>query len=268
MSVREQVRACAVNGQIPERDLMAMGRHVGSLHSVLDVALSEGILPERFERNPFDARAQLTLHRSKVLVAGCGALGNAVAEQLARLGVGFLRLHDPDRYDPTNLNRQIYAGFSTLGAPKVKIAASRLEDANPYLEVDARFEALTAMNAKAALSGITLVIDCLDTTTDRLMLESACEKAGIPMVHGAIAGWAGQVMVAAPGARVLAELYGDAPEKGAEVRQGNAIFSVFVTAGLQAAAACRLLVGGTPLSDGESLLVYDLTENDFERVTL
>lgn len=68
-----------------------------------------------------------------------------------------------------------------------------------------------------------MVVDALDSVGARRILEGACEKQGIPMVHGAIAGWNGQVAVVMPGDRLMGELYSGEEDRGAEVSTGNHI---------------------------------------------
>ena len=78
------------------------------------------------------------LARAKVAVFGLGGVGSYAVEALARAGIGRLVLVDHDTVEPSNLNRQLFALESTLGRPKVDIAAQRIADINPDADVDAR----------------------------------------------------------------------------------------------------------------------------------
>ena len=93
----------------------------------------------RVEENPFartelmlGAEAMARLARSRVAVFGIGGVGGYVVEALARSGVGALDLIDDDTVSVTNINRQIFALHSTLGRPKVDVAAERVLDINPH----------------------------------------------------------------------------------------------------------------------------------------
>ncbi len=72
---------------------------------------------------------------ASVFMAGIGAVGSVAVEALARTGVGRLVLADFDVFEPSNLNRQLYALNSTLGRPKGEVAAARVRDINPGCEV-------------------------------------------------------------------------------------------------------------------------------------
>lgn len=98
------------------------------------------MIEERFQR-----LAQLIgpaglqrLRQSRVTVVGLGAVGSYATEALARAGIGNLTLVDFDLVQPTNLNRQLFALHSTLGRPKVEVAAERVHDINPDCRVTAR----------------------------------------------------------------------------------------------------------------------------------
>ena len=63
------------------------------------------------------------LRKCRILVLGVGGVGGYAAEQLCRMGVGELVLYDGDKVDPTNLNRQIAALSTTIGAFKAEVLA-------------------------------------------------------------------------------------------------------------------------------------------------
>lgn len=78
------------------------------------------------------------LRQARVTVVGLGAVGSYATEALARAGIGNLTLVDFDVVQPSNLNRQLYALHSTLGRPKVEVAAERVLDISPDCQVTAR----------------------------------------------------------------------------------------------------------------------------------
>ena len=224
---------------------------------------------ERYLRNQ-DALSeadQATLAIDRVLVVGCGGLGGTVVECLARIGVGHLRVVDGDVFEASNLNRQILCSTMNLNRPKTLAAKQRVMAVNPLVEVDAVQANLTVENATSLLADCDVAVDCLDNIPARLVLQEAAKNAGLPLVHGAVAGWCGQVCVVQPGEDLLSILYGDArEEQGEEVSAGTLSFTAAAVGALQAAEVVKLLLGKPGLR-GE-LLVLDLLNATSNRIHL
>ncbi len=200
------------------------------------MALEHGLLPGRYQRNAkmLDVSQQLRLQQSTVAVVGCGGLGGYVLEELARLGVGHIIAIDPDRFEEHNLNRQLLCLPENLGQSKALVAAERLASVNPALCVQAYCTALDADNAAQLLEGADIAVDALDSIEARRALGGGCQKLGIPMVHGAIAGWFGQVSTLYPESQMLERLYGSSDGgKGVETELGNPSFTPALVASLQ-----------------------------------
>ena len=124
-----------------------------------------------------------TLKGAKVAVFGIGGVGGYVAETLARSGIGALDLFDNDTVSVTNLNRQIYALHSTLGLPKVEVAANRILDINPLCTVGQYKMFYLPENAdKIDLSLYDYVVDCIDTITAKLELIKRCHTLHVPII--------------------------------------------------------------------------------------
>ena len=208
-----------------------------------------------------------TLHAARVTVVGCGGLGGYVAEQLARIGVGHLRLIDSDVFEETNLNRQLFCTECTLGIPKVHVAAERLVEVNSEVQVDAYKETLTCNNAAQLIAESQCVIDCLDTVQSRFQLALACQKSEIPLVYGAISGWFGQVCTIMPKDVSFVSIYGDAEDKEANNSQGNLPFSAGVVASFQAAEAIKVLLRKPDILRNR-LLMIDLLFGSVEDLPL
>ena len=138
--------------------------------------------------------AQERLKRSRVFVAGAGGLGSPVILYLAAAGVGELIVCDSDVIEPSNLNRQIIHRSDRLGSEKASSAASSAMAINPLVSVRAVHAMITSKNAGRLIDGVDLVIDCLDNFETRHLLNRAIVEKGIPMIHGGVAGFAGQVM--------------------------------------------------------------------------
>ena len=210
---------------------------------------------------------QAILAQKRVLVVGCGGLGGYVIECLARIGVGYLRVVDGDVFDETNLNRQLLSSNMNLGRPKTLAAQQRVMAVNPLVEVEAFQSLLTAENAVQLLEGCDVAVDALDNVPTRLLLQQAAKTAGIPLVHGAVAGWIGQVCVVQPGQELLNSLYpASTDNQGEEQETGTLSFTAALTASWQAAETVKLLLG-KPGLHGE-ILELDLLNSSFVKIKL
>jgi len=229
----------------------AMARFGLGCAEVEAAALAVDLLPARYQRNrrTISTAGQLTLLRSTVAVIGCGGLGGYAIEQLARLGVGRLVVIDPDRFEEHNLNRQLLSSLADLGQAKVEAAVRRVATINPAVAVIPRQVALGAANGAALLAGAAVVVDALDSIPVRRELAGVCGALGVPLVHGAIAGWYGHVATQFPGERTIERLYASCTEgKGVEQELGNPAFTPAVIASLQVAEVAKVLLGvGVPL---------------------
>jgi len=137
-------------------------------------------MTERFKRITalFGEAAMEKLKNATVMVVGCGAVGSFAAEALARSGVGHIVLVDFDVVEESNINRQIFALGSTIGLPKVVVAASRISDINP----DAQVVPLNMFFDENWNVDIQpdFVIDAIDTVDSKIALYKWCELRGIP----------------------------------------------------------------------------------------
>jgi len=228
------------------------------LREVELAALEEGFMPRRYLRNlgTVGFEGQKKLLRSKVAVIGLGGLGGYVCQALARMGVGTLVLADGDVFVDHNLNRQILSEVSALGEPKAEVAKKAISRINPAVEVIAWSEFIRADNLNKVLEGCQVVVDGLDSLPARLELEEAARKAGIPLVHGAIAGFLGQVMTIFPEDPGLKALYGEKlPEKGAEAMLGTPAATPMMVAAIQVQEVIKILLGKGQLLRKRMLVV-------------
>jgi molybdopterin-synthase adenylyltransferase len=221
------------------------------LGRVEEAALALGLLPGRYQRNrqAISVAEQLTLFRSRVAVIGCGGLGGYVIEELVRLGVGTIVAIDPDVFEEHNLNRQLLSSPATLGRAKVEAAAARVTEINPAVTLVPIQAAYTPENGEELLHDSQVIVDALDSIQTRLALARTCTELGIPMVHGAIGGWYGQVATQFPGDDTLQKLYSRWVEgKGIEQKLGNPSFTPALVASIEVAEVCKILLGqGEPL---------------------
>ena len=129
------------------------------------------------------------LKNARVAVFGVGGVGGYAVEALARSGVGALDLIDDDVVAPSNLNRQIIALQSTVGKPKVEVAAARIADINPDCTVRTYRTFYTPDTAgQFDFSLYDYVIDAIDTVTGKIALVMQAQAAGTPIISSMGAG--------------------------------------------------------------------------------
>ena len=253
--IREQL----ADGMLPWSVQHAAAGRFGCSHAeVEELALENGILPARYQRNQnmLSTAEQLLLFRSRIAVIGCGGLGGYVIEELARLGVGRIVAIDPDVFEEHNLNRQLFATPKTLGQPKAEAALERVNEINPAVTVTPVKEAFCRANGHDLLDGVTLVVDALDCISCRLELAETCTEMIIPMVHGAIGGWYGHVATQLPGDTTVQSIYRNWVQgKGIEKEVGNPAFTPAVVASLQVAEACKIVLGKGELLRRRKLII-------------
>src|SRR5436305_7763517 len=144
---------------------------------------------------------QLRLLDSRILLIGAGGLGSPASLYLATAGVGRLGIVDADVVDETNLQRQIAHSTDSLGEPKTDSARRRLEALNPDVEVVPFRERLTSENIDRILEpGWDVIVDGADNFPTRYLVNDASIWHDIPVVHGSIFRFDGQVTVIKPGA--------------------------------------------------------------------
>ena len=235
-------------------------------------ALEAGVVPWRYLRNlgTVGLEGQAKLLRSTVAIVGLGGLGGYVTEALARMGVGRLALIDGDVFEEHNLNRQLLSSEAGLGLDKVQAAQRRVAEINRAVEVVSHTERLTRENLPRLLEGADVVVDALDRLPIRLVLQEGAQALGIPLVHGSIAGFLGQVMTIFPGDPGLRSLYGaegDLPEQGLEAQLGTPAATPMAVAAWEAQEVVKILLGRGELLR-HRLLVMDMESGTIEVMQL
>ena len=220
-------------------------------------------MEQRYARNvPALSEAECEILRQKrVLVVGCGGLGGHIIDQLARIGIGSLRVVDGDVFEPSNLNRQLLCEVPLLGISKAKTAADRIIRVNPEITVEAAECFLTEDNASELVAGCHVVLDALDNIQSRKILAAACDQANIPYIYGAIQGWVAQAAISMPGDRLIEKLF---PQE-IEIRDKSVLsFTPALCASVQVSLCVKLLTG-RPVQTGE-LYYFDLLNQEFETI--
>jgi len=214
---------------------------------------------------------QQKLLDSKVLLIGAGGLGSPAAYYLASAGVGTLGIVDSDVVDLTNLQRQILHTTDRIGESKVSSAKRTLEALNPDVKIVGYEERLSAANIDRIIEGYDLVIDGADNFPTRYLLNDASVKHRVPVVHGSIFRFEGQVTVFKPfeGPCYRCLFPEPPPPELAPSCAEAGVLGVLpgVIGTIQATEAIKLL-----LDIGESLvgryLLYDALEGSFREVHL
>lgn len=199
-----------------------------------------------------------------MVVVGAGGLGFPVLAYLGAAGVGRITVVDRDAVELSNLNRQLLFSDSDLGQRKAAAAARRLGALNPEVTWRCLDRTFDAALAAVECLGADLAVDCTDNEPTRRVLAAAAVAAGIPMVHGAVAGFEGCVAAFAPAGRpCFACLDPKPPESAPPPAVLGA--AVGVVGALMATAAVRCLAGIGPPRFGEMLLL-DLERGSFDWV--
>jgi sulfur-carrier protein adenylyltransferase/sulfurtransferase len=217
-------------------------------------------------------QGQLKLLDSKILLIGAGGLGSPASLYLAAAGVGRLGIVDADVVDESNLQRQIVHSTERLGEPKVDSARRTIEALNPDVEVVAYKERLTSENVERILAdGWDVIVDGADNFPTRYLVNDASVWHDIPVVHGSIYRFEGQVTVLKPGDGPCYRCLFPSPpppELAPSCAEGG-VLGVLpgVIGSLQASEALKLALGiGEPLVG--RLLLFDALAGEFNEVRI
>lgn len=213
--------------------------------------LEHDIWPLRFARNRgvFTAAEQRKLLASRAAVIGCGGLGGHVAALLARVGIGMLTLCDPDVFDESNLNRQLFCNEHNLGKNKAAAARDALSAVASHTHIAVHPVAARPDNLPEILTGADIVMDCLDSLETRRRLAAAAGAAKIPLAYASVAGDEGFTMLVCPGDKSMQSLCGpenSGGKSGAETVLGVPTITPAATAAIQTALAVQCLLGKAP----------------------
>lgn len=213
---------------------------------------------------------QLKLRNAKVCIAGMGGLGSPEAQQLAAMGVGHLRLVDRDIVELSNLHRQHLYSVNFLGYPKVEVAAKRLRELNPNIEIEPLPLSLNENNAEDIIRDMDVVVDGLDHMTPRYALNRACQKIGVPYVFGGVITLYGNVSTIIPGKTPCLECFqgnlnDEALPTCAVVGVHPSIISII--ASIEVSEAVRIILGEHPHLMNK-ILYCDIGEMKFEEIEI
>jgi adenylyltransferase/sulfurtransferase len=214
---------------------------------------------------------QRRLKGSSVVVVGVGGLGIPAVLYLTAAGVGRIGLVDDDTVEMPNLQRQVLFGEADIGRRKVEVAAERLHQVNPNVEVVAYERKLDSGNALKVIQDYEVVIDGTDNLPSRYLVNDACVLLGKPDVYASALGFDGQASVffalLGPCYRCLSP--DPPPLDSVKSCEDAGVLGVLpgIMGGIQAVQAIHILLGiGSPLVG--RLLVFNGLDTSFDEVRI
>jgi molybdopterin/thiamine biosynthesis adenylyltransferase len=213
------------------------------------------------------AEGQRQLAAGRVAIVGCGATGSALAQLLARAGVGKLRIIDRDYVEASNLQRQSLFDETDAAEslPKAIAAARRIASFNSGIQVEAQVEDLIPRNIEVLLEGMDVILDGSDNFETRYLVNDYAVKASLPWIYAAAVGSYGVTLNVLPGKTAcLACIFPDTPRGMVETCETSGILNtaVNVVASVAATEAMKLLVGGDALGRlRQTLWSFDVWNN-------
>jgi adenylyltransferase/sulfurtransferase len=142
---------------------------------------------------------QVKLKKARVVVVGSGGLGSPILIYLAAAGFGEIVVVDKDKFELSNLNRQILGWEKDVGTAKSISAAEKLKSMNSDISILPRVIEISQENVEDIIDKADIVVDALDNWDTRFTVNKACVEKRIPFVHAGIYGLSGQVTTIIPG---------------------------------------------------------------------
>jgi molybdopterin-synthase adenylyltransferase len=232
-------------------------------------------MQDRYSRQTLFAgigkEGQEKLRQSRALIVGCGALGSAHAEGLARAGVGKLRIADRDFVEASNLQRQTM--FTERDArdrlPKAIAARNHISEINEEIEVEAEIVDVSNSNIERLIADCDVVLDGTDNFATRYLINDACVKRGINWIYGAAVGSYGVSLTVRPHLTpCLRCVFPEAPPAASAPTcdtAGVIMPIISVVAAVQMTEALKLLTSQTNELHG-SLMQFDVWRNEWRKI--
>ena len=221
---------------------------------------------ERYDRQIilFNVDGQVKLKKARIVVFGVGGLGSVSSIYLTALGIGKLLLVDHGKVELSNLNRQILYKTSDIGKFKVKIAAQRLKELNPNVDIEYSIEKITSENVYDFIREADVVIDGLDNWETRFIVNRACVELNKPFIHAGVHGMYGQLLVVVPGKSPCLQCV--MPIKPSKERKIPILPATpAVLAALQVTEAVKMITGYGKSAIGK-LILYDGYSMSFHEI--
>jgi len=232
-------------------------------------------LSDRYSRqilfNGIGKEGQQLLRDSRVALIGCGALGTAHAEALARAGVGRLRIIDRDFVEASNLQRQTM--FTERDAadrlPKAIAAANHIREINSEIQPEPEILDVNHTNIELLIKDCDVVMDGTDNFATRYLINDACVKLGISWIYGAAVGSYGVTMTIRPHqSACLRCIFEEAPPAASAPTcdtAGVIMPIISIVAAVQVSEALKLLTGQVSELHN-SLMQFDVWRNEWRKI--
>jgi molybdopterin/thiamine biosynthesis adenylyltransferase len=158
---------------------------------------------------------QKKLKETTIGIAGVGGVGGAALFNLVRIGIGRLKIADPDIFSYSDLNRQYGSCFTTVGSKKVEALKNYLTSINPYVSIETYPEGLTKDNLGKFLNEVSLVVDGLDffCFPIRKELFDACRARRIYVLSCPIFGFGTSLAIFSPEGPSFDQFFGPVPNQ-------------------------------------------------------
>ncbi len=215
---------------------------------------------------------QQRLSRSRTLIIGCGALGSAQAESLARAGVGRVRIVDRDFVEASNLQRQtLFTESDAAGhTPKAIAAANHIKLINSEIETEPEIVDVNHSNIERLIEDCDVVLDGTDNFATRYLINDACVKHEINWIYGAAVGSYGVTMTVRPHQTpCLRCVFEEAPPAASAPTcdtAGVIMPIINVVAAVQVSEALKLLTARYE-DLHQSLMQFDVWRNEWRKIS-
>ncbi len=231
---------------------------------------------ERYEKQinyeKIGYKGQERLQDSKVLIIGCGALGTVVANNLVRMGVGYIRIVDRDYVELTNLHRQILFDEEDLEVemPKAIAAEKKLRKINSDITVEGLVKEVNSRTIEDFIEGMDCIVDCTDNFKTRFLINDVAFKHHLPWIYGGALGSSGMMKVFIPEEKsgCLQCMIPKPPDSGSLPTCDTAgVVNTLtgVVASLESNEALKVLLGYNEEVE-KDLLFMDLWDNTFKKI--
>ena len=215
---------------------------------------------------------QEKLLRSKVVVIGVGALGTVAANNLARAGLGYIRMIDRDCVELVNLHRQVLydEDDAAQSLPKAIAAYNRLKRVNSEITLEPVIADVGASNIEGLISDMDLVLDATDNFQVRMVINEACFKHRIPWIYcGALESLGTTMNILPDGDSPCLKCYfGESIPSSTETCRTVGVLNMLTVtmASIQTAEAVKILLDSDSVR--RELLFVDLWENRFDMIKI
>lgn len=219
---------------------------------------------------PIGREGQEKLSGARVVIVGCGALGTAQANALARAGVGHLRIVDRDYVEESNLQRQLLfdEADAAVSLPKAVAAERHLRLLNSEVSVEGVVADVDARSIEKHVAGFDLILDGTDNFETRFLINDAALKLGIPWIYGAVVGSYAATLTVLPGRTpCLACVFPERPQGLQDTCDTVGVISPAVAwaAAIQVTEALKILTGQERDLHG-TLFACDIWKNRIQQV--